>query len=58
MGAADLCRAALLLEPSPKASGLCRKLGMLPGEQSSTPKAPWTRNGGFPPLFLSFQALL
>lgn len=55
MSAAGLCRAALLAEPSPGASGLCRQPGMLPGEHSTTPKTPWTQNGGFPPLFLSFQ---
>lgn len=57
MSAAGLCRAALLAEPSPGASGLCRKPGVLPGEHSRTPKAPWTQNGGFPPPLLSFQAV-
>lgn len=52
MSAAGLCRAALLAEPSPGASGLCRKPGMLPGERSTTPEAPWTQNSGFPLLFL------
>lgn len=57
MSAAGLCRAVLLAEPSPGASGLCRTPGVLPGEHSATPKAPWTQNGGFLPLFLSFQAV-